>query len=62
LPKTWRVLEVTQSPTKFGIRMKDDKHPEHDTDLAPTFNSEQDALDAIKEWKTGEIKGTEKKQ
>ncbi len=60
MPKTWRPLEITNSPAKFGIRMKDDEHPSHSIDLPAIYDSEQQAREAITAWKDGEVKEKEK--
>jgi hypothetical protein len=56
LPKTWSVVAVTRSPTKFKIRMKDTDDPANQqNDLPSEYETVQLARQAVEQWKSARV-------
>ena len=56
MPKTWRVVAVTNSPKRFKIRMRDSDDPRNrQNDLPPDYETVQDARRAIDEWRSANV-------
>ena len=56
MPKTWRVVAVTNSPKRFKIRMRDSDDPRNSqNDLAAEYETAQDARRAIDEWRSAKV-------
>ena len=57
MPKTWSVVPVTRSPTKYKIRMEETEHPRHKQhDLPAEYETEEEAWKAIDDWKKADKK------